>query len=452
MTETPASASNSTAEALLGSYLADSKALIVDSNPSARTHLVVGLVKLGAKRHNILSTSNFDEARTSILQEKPRVVICDYMIGKNPGLDLLQELRGAHADLKKCLFILVTGNTSQSAVARAAEEDIDTYILKPYTQELFKRSLSAAVGVKLNPNEYLRTIETGKELLFKAAPDEAIPYFEKAVGMSPQPSLACFYLGQADLLKDAIDKAGEAYERGLSHSRIHYKCLVGLFDILTRQKRFTESYEVVKKLAQYFPANPKRLASVLRLAITTDNYDDIESYYRVFVQLDERSNELVNYMCSALVVTGKHYLIKRNNRRAIELFDKAITSSAGRTRFIRYAVECLVDYRVLAEAEAMLGRFPGDARESEDYQVSAFLIMSGVSQSGKVLQRGRDLIKRGILTPQIYRAMIEHTAKSGHKDMAEELTAFAAKKWPAEAEDFAKHCEQHLRTGEVISG
>ncbi len=429
---------------LVSAFLLESKALIVDSASSARTRLVGALVQLGAKRHNILATGSLQEAAASIPTLKPKLVLCDFMIGNRSGLELLQEQRAAHADLKKCVFILVTGNTSQSAVARAAEEDVDTYILKPYTQESFKRSLLTAIAAKINPSEYLKTIEEGKDHLSKSEPEAAIQLFEKAMGMSTQPTLACFYLGQADLMKEAMDHANQKFGKGLTYSKIHYKCLLGLFEVLTQQKRYVESYEVVKKIAQYFPANPKRLASVLRLAVMTKSFEDIEGFYRVFVQLDERTDELINYMCSALAVTAKHYILTKNKRRALELFDSAIITSAGRTRFIRYAIECLTEFNLSSDADVLLKRFPPDMRDSEDFLVSDLLVSSRVSQSGKVLQRGRELLKRGISAPGVFKVMIEHSAKTGHQDQAADFVAAATKKWPNLADELKLFLAKHL--------
>jgi hypothetical protein len=53
---------------------------------------------------------------------------------------------------------MVTGNSSQSAVSpEAAEEDVDTFILKPYTIEIFSSVcfLKAAMA-KLYPSDYMK--------------------------------------------------------------------------------------------------------------------------------------------------------------------------------------------------------------------------------------------------------------------------------------------------------
>lgn len=95
---------------------------------------------------------------------KPQIVITDFNLSNRCGLDLLQRQREQCPDAKECLFVLITGNTSQSALAQAAEEDVYTYLLKPYTIDIFRKSIARAVEAKLTPSNYTRLINEGKEL------------------------------------------------------------------------------------------------------------------------------------------------------------------------------------------------------------------------------------------------------------------------------------------------
>src|SRR5206468_1891405 len=106
---------------------------------------------------------------------------------------------------------------------------VDTFIIKPYTLETLKRTLTTAAIAKLYPNEYVRTIEAGKALLFKGEVDAALTEFNKATKLDPKPALAYFYKGQAEQLKSAVEDASKDYKQGLNYNKIHYKCLIGLY-------------------------------------------------------------------------------------------------------------------------------------------------------------------------------------------------------------------------------
>ena len=403
-------------------YLAENQVLIADTVSSARVTLATHLVSLGASRAKMSLTSTFEEAQAIIQQMKPKIIFCDYMLGKKSGLDLLQEQKQIYesSKIKDTLFVLVTGSASQSAVARAAEEDVDTFIIKPYTIKRFEKSFSDAVIAKLRPDEYHRKISEGKELMVAGKIAQASAVFTDAMKLDPSPTLACFYLAQASIIKEALTSAKEKYQKGLSYSGIHYKCLIGLYDLLYEQKKFTEAYELVKRIARYFPANPKRLAAVLRLAVTTGNYVDVPDYYDLFIALDERPEELTRHMCSAMAVAGKHALGRREKDKAVDIFDKLTVSCAGRTNYLRYAVESFVEREHYKEAQKVLKRFDPTTHASDDYQIASLLVASGTKPAGEVLNQGQLILKQGIQSEDMYRVLIRLAREQKLNHMADE--------------------------------
>lgn len=423
---------------LLGSFLAGSDVMIVDSNSGARVSLAASLVSLGAARNRMSLVGSMEEARAEIRRVKPRMIFCDFLVGAQSGLDLIQEQKREYGDkAKESFFVLVTGNASQSVVARAAEEDVDSFVIKPYTLGTFRKCITDALDAKLNPTDYIKVIEQGKGQLASGALVEAIETFERAKKLDSKPTLACFYLGQANLMRQALDDAGEDYRQGLKYNKIHYKCLTGLYDLMMKQKRYEAAYDIVKRLAQYFPANPNRLAGVLRLAIMTSNYEDIEGYYRIFTQLDSRNDELIRYICSALAVTGKYYLGRKTRSRALELFEKVAVTCAGRIQFMRYVVEALVDNDCIRDAADYLTFFPPETRGQPEYLMASLVVAGASRPSGEVVQIARDLIKKGIEHPCVYVILVRHSAKAGLQDSAEHLCQTLAGKWPDKAQDFA---------------
>lgn len=425
---------------LLRDTLASSVIAIVDSSTSARVGLATLLVRLGAVRSNMLLIGTVEEAEELFREQKPKIVFCDYMIGKRAGLDLLQSQKAAYGHeperLRECVFVLVTANGSQSAVAQAAEEDVDTYILKPYSFDGLRKALEHAVQTKLRPGPYLQAIERGKDLLMEGKAPEAIACFDEAMKLDPKPTLACFYMGQAELMRELAAAAGDRYRQGLDFNKIHYKCLVGLYEILYREGRHADAYEIVKRIAKYFPANRKRLAAVLRLAILTSQYDDIEGYYRLFTALDERTDELTRYICSALSVTGKHYLQRGYLARAMEVFDRVAVSGAGRTVFLRYLIEALAEAKQGQAASVFLDRFPADTRSQEDFLVSELLVKGATEPAIQVVGHGLNLVSSGIENASVYRIIVQHASEAGLWDKAENFAYAAMGKWPEKRDEF----------------
>ena len=411
-------------EELFAKFLAQTKAFIVDTSPASRARLMKTLVDMGAKPHLIQTFCNYEEAEARI-GEMPQIVITEYRLRDKSGFDLLQTFRKYKGN-ERSLFILITANSSQSLVAQAAEEDIDAYILKPYTQESLKSSLMMAAMAKFFPSDYALKIDEGKKLLFGGKPAEAKVSFEEAMKLHEKTALACFYYGQAELMENALGKAEEMYTEGLSHNKIHYKCLTHLFDLLFNLNRHDEAYEVVKQIATYFPANPKRLSTVLRLAIMTDNFKDIESYYELFTSIENRTDELVRYICAAMITCGRYYLIHNYPDRALKLFEKVKTTAAGREKYRLYVIQHLVEFSLDEEAPAYLERFTGDNYRTREYKIAEFLVKTKTLAAAEVVNRAKKLIAEKHISYCVYyvylRALLVQKKTSEANTILEEAT------------------------------
>jgi DNA-binding NarL/FixJ family response regulator len=419
-------------------YIRDRKIVIVDQNTTSRVGLARQIAALGAVGSNIRTAGSYEEGVKEIEDCKPHIVICDYDLGNRSGLELIQSLKKQTPDYNSSLFIMVTGNTSQSAVAQAAEEDVDTYILKPYTINIFRQNVLKAAMAKIYPSEYANKIEQGKKLLFDLKPTEAKVLFIEAKKLNPKPALACFYEGQADLMIKALVEAEGAFNQGLNYNKIHYKCLTGLFDLFMEKKNIVDAYEVVKRISRYFPANPQRLAQVLRLAIMTRSYDDVERYYQSFINLDARNEELVKYICAALVVCGKHYLSTNTTSRGLELFRKASVTGVGKVKILREIILALAEYDMHKEARDYLVRFPAEIQSGVDFQAMKYLVNSDSQSPSITISMGRELISKGVMDPVIYQVLIKKSIEQNYFDPADVLIQEALNKWPDQKNVFEK--------------
>ena len=413
-------------------YLENRKVLIADPSTSSRSGLFAVFRDLGARPNLTLLVNTFSQAQATIISDKPHIVVAEYDLGKRCGLELLQSQREQRPEeTKQCLFVVVTSNTSQTAVARSAEEDIDAYIIKPFTPEVVRKTLMRAALEKIRPRDYMLAIDEGKLAMSEARLDDAEAHFMRAMPLDPSPSLACYYLGQAKALREIMGEAQGSYQKGLGYNRIHYKCMVGLYDLLMKQREHTQAYEVVRRLSQYFPANPKRLAEVLRLAIVTGKFDDIERYYTIFTNIDDRDETLIRYVCAALVVCGKYYLsTKVGNNRAIELFRKASVTAQGRTRVLKEIVLALLDYHLIKEADGFLSKFPPESFNSDEFLLLRFLVYNHSGKPSIIIDQGRALLSRGVVDDRLYTIMIQRSAEADLGAAAEELVHSGSEKFP----------------------
>jgi CheY-like chemotaxis protein len=437
---------------IFSKYLSDKKIVIADPNKTSRAALANILSQMGAKSINMVLAGSYQVAEEELKRAKPTIVIAEYDMGKRCGLELLQSLRQDNPEFKKCLFVLVTGNGSQSAVARSAEEDVDTFILKPFNQDSLRATIMKTALAKINPSEYMKTIEIGKGQMSEGKFDESIATFKSALKMDKTPSLAYFYIGQAQVLKKMLQEAEGEFSTGLNVNKIHYKCMVGLYDVLATQKQHVKAYDTIKRISQYFPANPQRLAAVLRLAIVTKSYEDVERYYRMFTNMENRNEELVKYICAALVVCGKYYLISSNNTRALEVFKNAAISAGGRTKILREIITTLMEFDLAKQSEEFLKRFPAESRKQADYLTMELLLVDKTRAASAVLDHGRQLLNQGVNDPMIYQVLIRRSAEVGFNDAAEDMVAKASGLYPDKKALFSKILEENRKSKDSEKG
>ena len=382
-------------EKLFKDFLESNEILITDKSSASRRRLLKTLVDMGAKRNQIHSIAHYSEALDVIETKKPKLILSDYALNGGSGFDLFKEYREKYPEEKKSVLILVTSNISQSAVAKAAEEDVDSFIIKPYTVQSLEKSLIATVIAKLYPSKYVQTIEKGKEALFEGKYEAALGIFAEAIPLNKKPSLALFYHGQTKYMLEAAEEAEGDYKEGLKINSIHFKCQVGLYELFKKDEKYKEAYDVVRNIAKYFPANPDRLKEVVRLCMVTENYSDMDMYYELFTQLEERPKDVINYICSGLYVYGKYLMLNSEMDKGREVFEKVGVSCAGTSKFLSAMILLLVDYNIFSDAQKLLARFSNDPNDKSSYLISSYVANSEGMDNTEKISKGMELFNNG---------------------------------------------------------
>ena len=414
----------------LKKFLATKRVLIADPNGPSRAGVAKLLISLGVKTQNVSMVPDFDSARSDIRDSKPEIVITEYLFHNGNGLDLTKELEKVRKQNEK-IFMLVTANSSQSLVAQAAEEDIDSFILKPYTVKYFTDTLIKAMDEKTKPPHYIKTIEFGKNYIAEGKNKEALEIFNEAIHMDAKPSLAFYYKARAENGLSKLEDAENSYKNGLKHNEIHYKCLSGLYDLLINNKDYNQAYSVAKKTASVFPASPARLSQVLSLAVKTNHMEDIEEFYDMFKNIETRNDDLVRYVTAALIVSAKHFFTEKDSDKALRVLRKATISAAGRTNFLKEIAAILSEQNRMTELEDIMKRFPAEVSKSIDYEIVLALRTNLTeTDTGKVLKPWMDLKRAGSEDPIVLFNLIKYMKKFGKKEESESNYDLAMKKWP----------------------
>ncbi|MDA1371443.1 MAG: phosphate regulon transcriptional regulator PhoB [Proteobacteria bacterium] len=114
----------------------ESTILIVDDEPAIRDMIGITLNLAG---FNSFSAANALEAHISIIDNKPDLVLLDWMLPGGSGIELARRLR-RDAVTSNIPIIMLTAKTSEDNKVQGLSEGVDDYVTKPFSpRELVAR-------------------------------------------------------------------------------------------------------------------------------------------------------------------------------------------------------------------------------------------------------------------------------------------------------------------------
>jgi len=114
------------------------KTLIVDDEEEILLHLKGRLTKEGLK---IDTAKTFAEAIALINKNKYHLAILDIFLPDGNGIDLFQALKQKNSDL---YTIMITGSATVENAVTALNEGINSYLVKPFSEEQLNASIHQA--------------------------------------------------------------------------------------------------------------------------------------------------------------------------------------------------------------------------------------------------------------------------------------------------------------------
>ena len=113
-----------------------SKVLIVDDEAAIRDMVGVTLDLAG---FDSISASNAHEAQVLIIDERPDLVLLDWMLPGGSGIELARRLRRSELTVN-IPIIMLTAKTSEDNKVQGLNEGVDDYVTKPFSpRELVAR-------------------------------------------------------------------------------------------------------------------------------------------------------------------------------------------------------------------------------------------------------------------------------------------------------------------------
>lgn len=410
--------------------LGDSPCLIVEPSPLFSASLLAALGDLGLPSNQIILSRRFADARKVIEQKKPKLILTEYDLPPGLGLSLIEMQEALH-DERSRVSIIVTKNSTDSAVAEAAEGPVDAFLLKPFSTDVFRQRLAEVFQRKTNPSAYQRRLIEGRRRFLVKEFDEAVQECEAAKGLDEKPTMAYFLAGASRQGQGSLDQALREYREGRRLQPLHYRCLIGEFETLMAMENYREAYAVVPLIRDNYPLTSQRLGQIFTAAVFSYRFEDLPAYFELFLQTDNRTPWLNKLVSLAMFTAGKFWLQKKDFTRAVEAFESGITVKGRDLELMGMIVDECLAAAAYAEADAFAGKLLPADLNSPAGQRLRFKVDLRLQAPETMVDRGRRLVLAGHADADTYLQLIPLLLKTGRTTLAETIAHRASTEFPA---------------------
>ncbi len=418
------------AKSSLQEFLKGKVVLIVEPSTSFATMISSFFNSQGVPLGNVFTAKTSKDALAIMDKHKPKVFVSEFTVGADSGLDLLDQFQKGIESLSS-LSIIVSKESSDSAVAEAAEEQVDCFVLKPFSISDFGGRILEIIGKKMRPSAYsIKTIEA-RSTLQKGNFDEALALYKEAQTLQAKPVSAHCGAGEAHFkLKDFVNAQVE-FTKGLSYQPMHYRCLTGIFESLMEQRQFAEAYKKIAVICKSFPVTSHRLGAFFIVTVYSGNFQDLPGLFEIYKKMEYRPPKLVNLVAVSFLTAGRLMLRKKQGANAIQYFDIGASVSGRSFDFLSKVIDELIVATDIENADRFFKMLPPEDANSPIYAQLKFRIDCSVLPPPKLVEAGRQIIVAGKANESIVRMVVELMAKEGRITQAEAMIQKGVEMFPA---------------------
>lgn len=414
---------------LLGDFMGNEFCILVEDSPSIAANVQRSLQDMGMSSRNIMIARKFHDAEKLICAKRPKLVVTEYEIQGQMGLDLIQ-LQEEFCEEGDALRVIITKVKSEAAISAAAEEHVDVFILKPFSIETFAQKIDEAVFRKQNPSEYMKTIYAGKKALKMGDFQTAERSFKRARTMDRVPASACYYLGLTYLKTDRHEDALDLFREGKKLQPLNYKCLVAEFEYLLAERRFAEALDVVPSLTLHFPVTAKRLENIYEAVLGHKDYARLLDLHALFLQIEERPEELGTLAAQGYCEGAMHYLKEDDRAKSLTMSEMLFSASGSDFTYIDKMARSYLVVGAADEAIVCFKKISATELGSPRYKLLEFMIDELTATPDQIVEKARRLIQEDIVSPEVFTSAVINCKKIGKKTLGETVIAKAVTYYP----------------------
>jgi tetratricopeptide (TPR) repeat protein len=419
----------------LRSFLVSRRIVIADAARFSGRSLRKFLMQFGAKSDDVVVCETKTEAERAIAEKPTHFLFVDVLF----GLELVALQEKAFPSRSEVATVVLTTDPSAMDLGRISEQNVDAVLIKPFHFQSFQDAVHQALSEKIKPSAYTELLEKGKGLFHSECYEEAIAVFESSKALDPLPLLSFYYLGLIAEKRGDLDGAIRIFEGGLQLDPKDYRCLTGSFDVYLAAARWSEAYEIAKRIHQDYPVSPGRILDLVKLSVQTRRFVDILDYCNIFQSLEQKDEGLSRTVIAGMLVCSKYLALKGDKAKGRETLNNAaqisLTSGMLESDVLRYFVET----ENFPEGLEYHGKLSESVREKPEVQVLYLELLHAAGDAAAVFEIGTRISSTALVTPRIYRLVIENARLVGKSaKTVEHLLSEARAKFPNDAKLFSQ--------------
>jgi tetratricopeptide (TPR) repeat protein len=233
------------------------------------------------------------------------------------------------------------------------------------------------------------------------------------------------------------------FKEGRRYQPLHYKCLIGEFENLMEDRKYDQAYGLVSIIRNNYPITSHRLGQIFIAAVFTYHFDELPTFYQLFLNLEQRPPRLVQLTAAALLTAGRYWIQKQDFAKALACYEMGITACSRDLNYIEKIIADFIGAGAYPEAQLALQRCsPSDVGTAMHTKLS-FRIDQHVLNPEQVIERGRKLINAGEAEPAVFTTVIRLLAERNRVPMAESVINAALQQNPSLREELYALLEKH---------
>lgn len=278
------------------------KILVVDDISNARKTIRHMLTIVGYS--NVTEADDGDTAFELLKARQFDFVIADLYMPRVNGLELLQLVR-EEPSLRDLPFLIITADTDTGHITKAAEDDVDGYIIKPFIAETLERKIELLIEKKANPPEAEIHLKLGNIYMDGHLFEKALVEYEKARLLKPESARITHSLGRAHQALGESEMAEKLYKEAISYNPKYIKVHQSLGELYLEEGNEEKAMKYLREAAEISPNNSSRQVNLGKLYAKNNLFEETDTAFRHAIKSDPKNADLQTQIGEIYLDHGK---------------------------------------------------------------------------------------------------------------------------------------------------